>query len=55
MHSAASGRFATKAVDHPGAGDWIASAAEDPRGFFLVVGSSGFEWKIDAEEDAVDE
>jgi hypothetical protein len=55
VHSAVSGRFVTVAVDHPGAGSGTAYVAEDPREFFLVVESSGLDWKIDVEEGAVGE
>ena len=55
VHSLVSGRFVTVAVDHPGAGNGISYVAEDPRDFFLVVESSGLDWKVDVEEGAVGE
>jgi hypothetical protein len=53
VHSAVSGRFVTVAVDHQGAGSGIAYVSEDPREFFLVVESSGVDWKAAVEEGAV--
>jgi hypothetical protein len=50
-----SGRFVTVAVDHQGAGSGIAYISEDPREFFLVVESSGVDWKVAVEEGAVGE
>jgi hypothetical protein len=53
VHSSVSGRFVSIAVDHPGAGSGIAYVTEDPREFFLVVESSGVDWKIAVEEGNV--
>lgn len=55
VHSSVSGRFVETAVDHPDAGKGISYIAEDPRAFFLVVESSGVDWKLDVEEGAVAE
>jgi len=55
VHSSISGRFVTVAVDHQGAGNGIAYISEDPREFFLVVDSSGVEWKMQVEEGVVGE
>jgi hypothetical protein len=55
VHSSVSGRFVTVAVDHQGAGSGIAYVSEDPREFFLVVESSGVDWKVAVEEGAVGE
>jgi hypothetical protein len=54
VHSVISGRFVMVAVDHHGAGNGVGYVAEDPREFFLVVESSGLDWKVDVEEGAVD-
>lgn len=53
VHSAISGRFVTVAVDHQGAGSGTAYVSEDPREFFLVVESSGVNWKVWVEEGVV--
>jgi hypothetical protein len=50
VHSSVSGRFVSTAVDHPSAGSGISYVSEDPRDFFLVVESSGLDWKVDVEE-----
>jgi hypothetical protein len=55
VHSSISGRFVTVAVDHQGAGNGVAYVSEDPREFFLVVDSSGVEWKMEVEEGVVGE
>ncbi|MGB6200573.1 MAG: hypothetical protein WA871_08165 [Candidatus Acidiferrales bacterium] len=55
VHSSISGRFVTVAVDHKGAGNGIAYVSEDPREFFLVVESSGIDWKMGVEEGVVGE
>jgi len=55
VHSSISGRFVTVAVDHQGAGSGIAYVSEDPREFFLVVDSSGVEWKMEVQEGVVAE
>jgi alkaline phosphatase len=52
VHSTISGRFVSVAVDHPSAGSGISYVGEDPRGFFLVVESSGLDWKVAVEEGA---
>jgi hypothetical protein len=53
VHSSVSGRFVEVAVDHPSAGKGISYVAEDPRAFFLVVESTGVDWKLNVEEGAV--
>jgi hypothetical protein len=55
VHSSVSGRFVETAVDHADVGKGISYIAEDPRAFFLVVESSGLDWKLDVEEGAVAE
>jgi hypothetical protein len=55
VHSSISGRFVTVAVDQQGAGAGVAYVSEDPREFFLVVDSSGVEWKVEVEEGVVGE
>jgi hypothetical protein len=53
VHSSVSGRFVEVAVDHPNVGNGTSYIAEDPRDFFLVVESSGFQWTLDVEEGTV--
>jgi hypothetical protein len=55
VHSSVSGRFVAVAVDHPSAGKGIDYVAEDPRGFFLVVESTGLDWKVAVEEGTTGE
>jgi hypothetical protein len=55
VHSSISGRFVEVAVDHNGAGSGIAYEAEDPRPFFLVIESSGVDWKVAVDEGVVGE
>lgn len=55
VHSSVSGRFVTVAVDHPSAGSGIGYIAEDPRAFFLVVESSGLDWKLEVQEGSLAE
>ncbi len=55
VHSSISGRFVTVAVDHQGPGSGIAYVSEDPREFFLVVESTGADWKVAVEEGTVGE
>ena len=43
------------AVDHNGAGNGVAYEAEDPRPFFLVIESSGVDWKVAVDEGVVGE
>ena len=50
VHSTVSGRLVEVAVDHPGAGNGVAYMAEEPRQFFLVIESSGVDWKVAVDE-----
>jgi hypothetical protein len=55
VHSSVSGRIVEVAIEHKGVGSGIAYLAEDPRQFFLVIESSGVEWKVTVEEGVVGE
>ncbi|MGD0964912.1 MAG: hypothetical protein ABSA57_13560 [Candidatus Acidiferrales bacterium] len=55
VHSLVSGRYVSTPVDHQGAGSGVAYVAEDPRQFFLVIESSGIDWKVSVEEGVVGE
>jgi hypothetical protein len=55
VHSLVSGRFVQTAVDHQGVGHDVAYVAEEPRAFFLVIESSGIDWKVSVEEGVVGE
>jgi hypothetical protein len=55
VHSLVSGRFVSTPVDHRGEGRGIAYVAEDPRQFFLVIESSGLDWKVEVEEGVIGE
>jgi hypothetical protein len=55
VHSLVSGRFVVVAVDRQGVGSDIAYVAEDPRQFFLLIESSGVDWKVSVEEGVVGE
>lgn len=55
VHSLVSGRFVEKAVDHRGVGHGVEYVAEEPRAFFLVIESSGIDWKVSVEEGVVGE
>jgi hypothetical protein len=50
LHSAVSGRSLSTPVDHHGPGAGTAFVNEDPRGFFLVIESTGLEWTVEAAE-----
>lgn len=52
VHSSVSGRFVMTSVNHQGAGQGVAYVAEDPREFFLVVQSTGVNWKVAVEQGA---
>jgi hypothetical protein len=55
VHSTVSGRFVEVAVEHQGAGSGVAYMAEEPRQFFLVIESSGVDWKVSVDEGVVGE
>jgi hypothetical protein len=46
LHSAVSGRSLSVPVDHQGPGSGTAFINEDPRGFFLVIESTGLDWTV---------
>jgi hypothetical protein len=50
FHSAVSGRSLSVPVDHQGPGSGTAFINEDPRGFFLVIESTGLDWTVDVAE-----
>jgi hypothetical protein len=50
LHSAVSGRRLALAVEHRGAGGDTTYINEDPRGFYLVIESTGLEWTVDVAE-----
>ena len=49
-YSSVSGRPIADAIDAHGVGSGIAYVRDDPRPFYLVVESSGLDWKLTAEE-----
>jgi len=49
-YSSVSGRPIADAIDAHGVGSGIAFVRDDPRPFYLVVESSGLDWKLTAEE-----
>lgn len=55
VHSTVSGRFVDVAVEHQGAGSGVAYVAEEPRQFFLVIESTGVDWKVAVDEGVVGE
>jgi hypothetical protein len=50
LHSDVSGRPLLVAVDRHGPGKDITYVTEDPRGFFFVIESDGFEWSVEVAE-----
>jgi hypothetical protein len=50
LHSAVSGRRLAVAVDHQGPGTDTVYINEDPRGFYLVIESTGLRWAVDVAE-----
>jgi hypothetical protein len=55
VHSLVSGRYVSTPIDHEGVGSGVAYVAEDPRQFFLVIESSGIDWKVSVEESVIGE
>lgn len=50
LHSDVSGRPLLVAVDRHGPGKDITYVTEDPRAFFFVIDSDGFEWSVEVAE-----
>ena len=55
VHSTVSGRFVEVAADQQGSGSGVHYMAEEPRQFFLVIESSGADWKIAVDEGVIAE
>jgi hypothetical protein len=55
VHSTVSGRFVEVAADQQGSGRGVHYMAEEPRQFFLVIESSGVDWKVAVDEGVIAE